>query len=212
MELCFKFQLVSGKNPVKLIKQPKFDNKRIRFLTKEEAKTLLEALKKNTPEVHDMAVLSLFGGLRLGEIMALHWADVSFEHKTITILDPKSKKNRHCFINQQILSVLQERFQGQNKDELVFPTKEGTQKSFLSKSFAKTVNQLKLNENIADQRQKIVFHSLRHTFASWLVQNGTPIYTVAELMGHSTFEMTQRYAHLAPDTLQSAASSLDDVL
>lgn len=205
------FQLVSGKNPVKLIKQPKFDNKRIRFLTKDEAKALLDTLKKNTPEVHDMAVLSLFGGLRLGEIMALRWADISFEHKTITILDPKSKKNRHCFINQQILSVLQERFQGQNKDELVFPTKEGTQKSFLSKSFAKTVNQLKLNENITDQRQKIVFHSLRHTFASWLVQNGTPIYTVAELMGHSTFEMTQRYAHLAPDILQSAASSLDGV-
>lgn len=209
---ALNFQLVSGKNPVKLIKQPKFDNQRIRFLTKDEAKALLDALSKNTPEVHDMAVLSLFGGLRLGEIMTLHWADVSFEHKTITILDPKSKKNRHCFINQQILSVLQKRFTGQNRDELVFPTKEGTQKSFLSKSFARTVNQLKLNENITDQRQKIVFHSLRHTFASWLVQNGIPIYTVAELMGHSTLEMTKRYAHLAPDTLQTAATSLDDVL
>lgn len=206
------FQLVSGKNPVKLIRQPKFDNQRIRFLTKNEAKILLETLKKDVPEIHDMAVLSLFGGLRLGEIMALCWADISFENKTITILDPKSKKNRYCFINQQIYSVLQHRFINQNKDELIFAAKDGTQKSYLSKSFARIVNQLGLNENITDARQKIVFHSLRHTFASWLVQNGTPIYTVAELMGHSTLEMTKRYAHLAPDTLQSAASSLDDVL
>ena len=205
------FNLVQGKNPIKLIKQPKFDNKRIRFLTKEEATLLLDTLKKEAPEVHDMAVLSLFGGLRLGEIMNLRWADINFEYKTITILDPKSKKNRHCVINQQILSVLQSRFQNQNKDTLLFPTILGTQKVFLSKSFARIVKKLKFNENIIDSRQKIVFHSLRHTFASWLVQNGTPIYTVAELMGHSTLEMTQRYAHLAPDNLQTAASILDNL-
>lgn len=58
---------------------------------------------------------------------------------------------------------------------------------------------------ITDARQRVVFHTLRHTYASWLVQKGVPLYTVAELMGHSTIDMTRRYSHLAPDSLRSAA-------
>ena len=65
---------------------------------------------------------------------------------------------------------------------------------------------------IQDARQRVVFHSLRHTFASWLVQRGTPLYTVAELMGHTTLEMTKRYSHLAPDSLRKAALSLEGSL
>ena len=54
------------------------------------------------------------------------------------------------------------------------------------------------------------FHSLRHTFASWLVQTGVDLYTVQKLMGHSTISMTERYAHLAPDNLKSAVKKLED--
>jgi integrase len=74
------------------------------------------------------------------------------------------------------------------------------------------VNELQLNDNVVDDRQKVVFHTLRHTFASWLVQAGTPIYTVANLMGHSTIAMTQRYAHLAPEGNRAAAMKLNDFL
>jgi len=65
---------------------------------------------------------------------------------------------------------------------------------------------------IQDTRQRVVFHSLRHTFASWLVQRGEPLYTVAKLMGHTTLEMTQRYSHLAPDSLRKAALGLEGAL
>ncbi len=63
---------------------------------------------------------------------------------------------------------------------------------------------------IKDARQKVVFHTLRHTFASWLVEKGVPLYNVAKLMGHSTIDMTQRYSHLAPDSLRSAAMCLSN--
>ena len=61
-----------------------------------------------------------------------------------------------------------------------------------------------------DTRDKVVFHTLRHTYASWLVQNGVDLYTVKELMGHSTLPMTERYAHLSKENLKNAVKKLED--
>ena len=109
----------------------------------------------------------------------------------------------------------------------IFPASNGKQRRWVSDTFARTVDELGLNDTgefvtnedgervpikIEDARQRVVFHSLRHTFASWLVQKGTPLYTVAELMGHTTLEMTRRYSHLAPDSLRKAAISLEGSL
>jgi integrase len=74
------------------------------------------------------------------------------------------------------------------------------------------INGLSLNDGITDRRQKLVPHSIRHTFASWLVQMGKPLYTVSKLMGHSSLKMTERYAHLAPETQRSAAMELEGIL
>jgi len=52
-------------------------------------------------------------------------------------------------------------------------------------------------------------HDLRHTFASWLVTEGVPLLEVSRLLGHSTIKMTERYAHLEQDSLESAVSLLD---
>ena len=57
---------------------------------------------------------------------------------------------------------------------------------------------------ITDRRQRVVFHTLRRTFASWLVQKSLPLYTVAAWTGHTTIEMPQRYSHFAPDLLRLA--------
>ena len=56
------------------------------------------------------------------------------------------------------------------------------------------------------------FHTLRHTFASWLVQSGESLYTVKELLGHSTMAMTERYSHLASKNLKNAVMKLEDSL
>jgi len=64
------------------------------------------------------------------------------------------------------------------------------------------------NRGITDQRQKVVFHTLRHSYASWLVEAGTDIYSVKELLGHGTIAMTERYSHLSPESLQNAVKRL----
>jgi integrase len=71
---------------------------------------------------------------------------------------------------------------------------------------------LKFNEGITDKRQKLVFHSLRHTFASWLAMQGTPIYTIAQLMGHKSITMSERYAHLSPDHKKEAVKNMEIAL
>jgi integrase len=67
------------------------------------------------------------------------------------------------------------------------------------------------SDEVSDPRQLITFHSLRHTFASWLALQGETILTIKELLGHKTLAMTQRYAHLMPDQKRIAALRLENL-
>lgn len=206
--------IVSGENPARIIKKPKVDDQRDRFLSLAEAADLLMTLKKLSPDSHDVALLSLFSGLRIGECLKLTWADVNFEDGTIFVKETKNTRNRHAFINAEIEEILNRRWEnGQGKSSRVFDFNGSTYPySIVRKNFALAVKALGLNEGVTDRRQRVVIHSMRHTFASWLVQKGTPLYTVSKLMGHSSIKMTERYAHLAPDTQRAAAMDLEGIL
>jgi len=219
--------LVQGDNPTRRVKKPQQDGKRTRFLTQEEARTLLDELAKRTPDIHDEAILALFCGLRAGEIHSLTWGDIDPQYETILIRDPKNRKNRYAFITQEVQTMLERRSAAQAKTALIFPATNGKQRQWISETFNRVVDVLGLNNSgeftmnehgeqvplkISDLRQRVCFHTLRHTFASWLVQRGTPLYEVAKLIGHSTIRMTERYSHLAPDSLRKAALSLEGSL
>jgi integrase len=205
--------LVSGENPITRIKKPKRDDQRDRFLTKDEASKLLAVLRESSPDSHDIALLSLFSGLRIGECLALTWVDVDFESGVIFVKDTKNKRNRHAYMTEEISAMLSGRYANQAKTGQVFalgPYSKAYQS--VRTCFSQALADLKLNEGVTDSRQKVVIHTLRHTFASWHVQMGTPLYTVSKLMGHSSLKMTERYAHLAPDTQRAAAMDLEGIL
>ena len=103
--------------------------------------------------------------------------------------------------------MLKQRYTVQDNHRLLFPTADGKKRVQVSRAFMKCVSQLGFNDGVTDSRQRVVFHTLRHTFASWLVQKGVPLHTVAELMGYKSIAMTQRYAHLSPDSLRNAEKS-----
>ncbi|GHU19008.1 integrase [Alphaproteobacteria bacterium] len=201
--------LYSGNNPVNKIKKPSSDNRRIRFLTKKEASTLLEHLSKSSEQVHDMALLSLHCGLRAGEIFSLTWNDVDFEHGILSIKDTKSGRNRSAIMTRDIKKILEENKENSETSGLVFISTTGAKITEISNSFARAVNTLGFNNGVDDDRQKVVFHTLRHTYASWLVMSGVDLYTVQRLMGHSTISMTERYSHLAPDHLKKAVGMFE---
>jgi integrase len=195
-------------NPCRQIKIMKKDNRRLRFLTQAEARLILTELKKRSGQVYAEALLSLFTGLRSGEIFNLCWSDLDFENKLILVRDPKKRKNRHAFMTDEIESLLKGLHRDQNPEALVFPGRDGQRQRVVSCTFRRAIEDLGLNAGLSDSRQKVVFHSLRHTFASWLAQAGEPLFTIAQLLGHSSLAMTARYSHLAPEHLRQAAQRL----
>lgn len=194
-----------GENPTAKVKFPKPDNGRMRFLTHKEASALLESLKKKGADVHDMTLLSLNCGLRFGEIASLTWADVDLEKGVLTIRDAKAG-SRYGFLTEQAAEMLRARPEGKPSD-YVFQSRNG-KLNRISTTFFSTVDELKLNEGIDDPRLKICFHSCRHSYASWMIEQGQDLYVVQKLLGHKTNVMTQRYAHLSENRLKDAAKAL----
>ncbi|MDX9963949.1 site-specific integrase [Desulfobacter postgatei] len=200
-----------GDIPTTKVKKPKYDNKRVRFLSHDEAHTLLEILQKKSQETYEMALLSLHCGLRAGEVFSLTWKDIDLDHGLVTLLDTKSGKTRTVSMTADVQSFFMEKDTG-SKQDLIFPDRQtGGIRKQISKSFPRAVSETGLNDGIEDRRQRVTFHTLRHTFASWLVMNGISLYDVKELLGHATLTMTERYAHLAPDRNKKAAATMEKV-
>jgi integrase len=199
-----------GENPTKKVKKPTADNRRIRFLSHDEAEKLLKELAPSSPDLHDMALLALHCGPRAGEIFGLTWKDINFDRGLISFRNTKNGHVRHIPMTDRVREMLKNRDLVQDSP-LVFPARTGKKRKEVSNSFERIVKRAGWNKGIDDPRQKLVFHSLRHTCASWLVMAGVPLYTVKEYLGHRQINQTERYAHLAPDSLQQATIALNDI-
>ena len=198
-----------GDNPVTFVKKPTADNRRLRFLTHEEADRLLVALADRSSDVHDMALLSLHCGLRAGEIFSLKWQDVDLGRGVLSLLDTKSGKCRAAIMTDAVKDMLAARQAVTILSGLVFPSRTGERIVEMSNTFQLVADGMGLNNGVTDRRQKVVFHTCRHTFASWLVEQGVDLYVVRELMGHGSLSMTERYSHLSPDKLRRAVKTLE---
>lgn len=205
----------SGDNPIRApqVKKvtPRGKSARSRFLTHEEADNLLTALKAKSLTLWAKCVVLLYSGIRPIELHALKWIDVEGE-KIRVLREIKTNKGetRQIPMADPIKEALAKiRPEKVVLSDLIFPAarkrKDGAQySSEISDTFDRVVAALGFNNGIENKNDRVVAYTLRHTFASWLVQAGTPLYTVAQLMGHSTAEITQKYAHLAPGNLKSA--------
>ena len=204
-------RFVMGDSPTREVKLPKFDNRRQRFLSHEEADRLLADLETRDFRLYQMALLSLHCGLRAGEIFSLRWQDIDTDRGLILIADPKSGHNRTAFMTEGAKNIFL-RMNRQEPEDLVFPNSAGERLTEISKRFRTAVDALGLNKGVSDRRQRVCFHTLRHSFASWHVEGGTDLYVVKKLLGHSNIGMTERYSHLSPGVLQSAIKRFEKSL
>ena len=200
--------IVSGDSPTRNVKIPKFDNQRQRFLTNGECSSLLDELKKKSVETYFYSVMSLDAGLRFSEVAGLQWQDIDLVRQTILLRDTKSGRNRTVYMTERVKAILSGMPKGA-PDVLVFPGKHGGQMTEIGDAFKKAVDDLKLNQSISDDRLKCVFHSLRHTHASRLLEAGTDIYLVKTLLGHRNIATTERYLHVRADSLRDAIKEME---
>lgn len=204
-----EWELYDGRVPTTGFKMPKVDNARMRYLTPDEAEKILETLKQRDLIWWQIAAISLNTGLRVGEVLSLTRNDLDLDRGVIHVRDAKAG-TRMANMTESIRAMFAAMPDGP-PSALLFPSVNGgeRQSSDVSKIFAKATKALGLNDGVTDRRQRVVFHTLRHTFGSWLAIRGVPLYTIGSLMGHSTLEMTKRYAHLCPDTKRAAIQEID---
>ena len=200
-----EWELYAG--PVPVFRMPKFDNRRLRFLSEAEAAYLLQNLSSRSELWHDITKFALYTGLRAGEIYGLMPYHVDIAIRSVKIYDTKNTLSRVIPLNDIALNIV-EKYYRHSVQSLPLFNHNGELPAAHYKVFRCAIKACGFNRGIKDRRERVCFHTLRHTFASWLVQKGYPLAMVGTLLGHKDIKMTMRYAHLAPDQERQAVSAL----
>lgn len=191
-------------NPFKYVKLPRTIKKIPLYIEEGELNKILK--ETENPDLEDLFALAFYSGLRLGEILNLKWEHINFQEKMIYVRNQKGftlkgKKDRVVPINSKLEDILKTRYENipGTEERYVFEKCPGIKYNadFVSKKFKKSIIAAGLNSDIH-------FHTLRHSFASNLVQRGASLYVVKELMGHSDISTTQVYSHLNTESLITA--------
>lgn len=190
---------IIAQNPLKKVKSLRVDNVRERYLSKEEVFVLLDYTKSDE-QLYIFTLLALTTGARVGAICKITPRDINFDMKTISVLDEKNSEKYTSFLgSDELEKLLKKRVQKLKLDTPILKENEANLYDQI-KLKARTVLDRLFNDENIDAKHKVVIHTLRHTFASHLAINGTPIFTIQKLLNHKDIRMTLRYAKLAPDT------------
>ncbi len=179
---------------------------RIRYLTIDEEKDLLESLdpyreikglasykdrhdllKKELHDQYDFVVMLLDTGARYSEIATLEWSAINLDDRSIQLWRSKVQNESILYMTDRVHTVLLRRF-SEKASKFVFSNRTGGTKKYNSKTLKKAFERAGIDGATA--------HTLRHTHASRLIQNGLNLYEIKEVLGHSDIKTTMRYAHL----------------
>jgi len=179
---------------IRMLKEP---TRRIRFLSQEEAERLLAALPGHLAE---MARFSLSTGLRRGNVTGLQWTQVDLVRRCAWIHPDQAKARKAIAVPLNAEAMLILRRQSGKHLTHVFSFNGKPIRQVSTKAWYAALERA----GITDFR----WHDLRHTWASWHVQQGTPLYALQELGGWESPEMVRRYAHLSAEHLAPYADRL----
>ena len=203
LNTALEWEIIDKTPRIKKLKIPPYESE---FLSHEECEHLLSHAEGVW---YEMIFLGIKTGLRLGEITGLDWSSLNFKDRILTvkqalvrnmIVSPKSNKIRHVPMTNELCELFSKR--KQNKG-YVFTDENG---DFLK------AERCRRNMHFICKKadiKNIKWHTLRHTFASHLIQLGAHQIEVQRLLGHSDIQTTMRYAHLAPSSLRKAIDLLE---
>lgn len=175
--------------------------KRERALTPIEARQLIDA---SSEKLKPIILVALFTGLRKNDIFNLKWKDIDFDKACIILTEEKTEKTRIIHMNKDLVTLFQSL---PVKGEYIFPGRKGKPLTNVDRSFAKAIKGSALDPG--EGNQKIVFHTLRHSCISQLIERGADSMMVKNYVNHASIQMAERYAHLLEEYQRNTARLLD---
>jgi integrase len=193
-----------NENPMHRVSKLKEPGGRVRYLTDEERERLLAACKDSVnPHLYMAVVLALSTGARQQEIWGLRWSEVHLDRGLITFTETKNDEFRSVPLEGHARELLLEHYKIRRiGTDLVFPSKKNP---VVRHDFRDPWNKVLVVAEVENFR----WHDLRHSCASYLAMNGVPMLTIAEILGHKTLSMVQRYTHLSTEHLKEAVSDMN---
>lgn len=173
-----------------------------KYINKEDVLKML-SLTENLK--HKSIISLLYGcGLRVSELVNLKITDIDSTARIISIIQSKGKKDRYVMLPQSVLPLLREYFKNCTPKFYLFEGSEG--EKYSSRSIQQVVKQAAMKAGI---HKTVTPHILRHSFATHLIESGTDIRYVQELLGHNSLLTTQIYTHITDLTKRKIQSPLD---
>jgi integrase len=190
-------------SPMRKVTKPTAPRGRVRCLSADERHRLLEACKASgNPYLYLVVVLALSTGARKMELLTLTWREVDLPRGVITVPKTKNGERRVLPLAGPALALLQQHARVRRIDTpLVFPWADGRHPLDIRYAWTQAVQ--------AAQITDFRFHDLRHSCASYLAMNGASLLEIAELLGHKTLAMVQRYAHLTESHLHGVVTRMN---
>ena len=199
----YSFKTILKKDITDLIKRPKREKRLPSVLTKEEVKKLIEV--SDTKKSKLMISLMYACGMRVSEILILKIEDFKFDEKVGYIRQGKGKKDRIFNIPLFLLDELQNQVESQKKSNEVFLF-TGPNGKLSSRNLQKIVKSAGKKAGI---NKEVHCHTLRHSFATHLLENNVDIRKIQELLGHADLSTTQIYTHISTEELKKIKSPID---
>lgn len=172
-------------------------------MSDDERNRLLQAAKEvNCSFLYPIIILALSTGMRKAEMMNLHWKHINFNNEKITLHETKNGEMRVVPLTGFAHTVMKEMMEKRPTGiDLVFPGTNPKVPIDIRYPWEQAIKKT----NIEDFR----FHDLRHSCASYLLMNGVPLPVIAEILGHKTYQMVKRYAHLSDDHKLKAIAGMN---
>lgn len=204
VKLYFSNRLKRKIEPIE-IERPKNPRLLPHVLSKEEVKAILTAHKN----IKHRAMLSLIYacGLRRSELLNLKPEDIHSSRGMLRVNQGKGKKDRMVPISEKMLELLREYYRFEKPSVYLFEGQTAG-KAYSGKSLENVMNQAVAKSNL---RQKATLHWLRHSYATHLLESGTDLRYIQELLGHSSSKTTEIYTHVSQKSLQKIRSPFDDL-
>lgn len=200
---------ILDKNPCKAIKKIKVNNSRLRYLEVNEIKKLISTLE-NDKSLYYFVMIALSTGGRLQTICNIKPSDLK-DNGSIRLYDFKNSSEYYGFLSSELKAKF-EKFiidSGKNKDEFIF--KNTGKQSYSNQYYYRKLQpifDILFNPEGTEPLNKVTIHTLRHTFASQLAINETPILTIKKLMNHNDINATMRYAKLSKSSGEKHVNNL----